>query len=420
MQKDITVYLIVHDYATDIRTGGGQRTHMFFEAAKKIARTEVIVLGMQPRPELAALFPGAAKVHRVRETGFPPRAPTRIGRLVASARRLGNIRRHFAPDPQVQRDIQAIVTRSDLSVVLVRYAYPYFKMGLSSDRNRSRLVMVDLDDLDDKKYETESRRRFGAIPTRLVMDPLVLAPLQRILAQGLAKTSGTWVCAAEDAQSYPGVISRIVPNVPYLPSGPAGGDRAFPRASTGQDVLFLASARHAPNQQGITWFLQTCWPALSDRFPDAELRIVGHKDWSFLRDGFGHLTRVHFGGTVADIATEYARARLAISPVTLGAGTKIKVVEAFAFGRPVVLTSHSARGFETHFSGQMAVADTAGAFVDACARFLSDPDLADRTGADLQAAQMAHFSFGAAVTRIVDDVQSAVGRAYPGRNGQST
>jgi glycosyltransferase involved in cell wall biosynthesis len=120
---------------------------------------------------------------------------------------------------------------------------------------------------------------------------------------------------------------------------------------------------------------------------------------------------------VPDLATEYARARLAISPVSLGAGTKIKVVEACAFGRPVVATSHSARGFEAAFAGDMAVADSPARFIDACARFLSDPALADRAGTALQAAQQAHFSFDAATTRIADDLRALIDAHQPDRAG---
>ncbi len=408
MQKDVTLFLVTHDYATDIRTGGGQRTMMFFEAAKKIARTEVIVLGITPRLEVTTLFPGAAAMHFVTEKGFPPRAPTRLGRLVATIRRLVAIRRHFAPDPQLRREVEAITTRPGLNVLLVRYAYPFFKMGLVSDPAAGRLVAVDLDDLDDKKYATESTRRFGRLFTRLVMAPVVLSPLYRMLSQGLAQATATWVCTKDDAQSYRGITSLIVPNVPYAQMGPKTQSSSIPLPSAARDVLFLASTRHAPNQRGIEWFLQNCWPTLAGRFPDTRLRIVGHGNWEFLKDSFGQLDRVHFGGTVKDVAAEYAQARLAISPVALGAGTKIKVVEACAFGRPIVVTPHSARGFEATFAGHMVVADSPEDFTEACARFLSDPALADRTGAALQAAQMAHFSFDSAVTRIVADVRSMV------------
>ena len=408
MPKDVTVFLVTHDYATDIRTGGGQRTMMFFEAAKKVAQTEVVILGISPRHELTRLFPGAAAVHYLTEKGFAPRAPTRVGRMVETVRRLVMIRRHFAPDPQLSREVAEIATRPGLNVLLVRYAYPFFKMGLANAPSAGRLVAVDLDDLDDKKYATESTRRFGRLFTRLVMTPLVLTPLYRMLSQGLARATTTWVCTTDDAHSYPGITSQIVPNVPFDQLGSNTPAPPFPKPSAARDVLFLASTRHIPNQRGIEWFLQNCWPTLADRFPDACLRIVGHGDWAFLKDRFGHLDRVHFGGTVTDVAAEYARARVAISPVALGAGTKIKVVEACAFGRPIVVTPHSARGFETPFAGHMAVADSPADFTEACARFLSDPALADRTGAALQAIQTAHFSFDAAVARIVADLHSMV------------
>lgn len=412
MPEDVTLFLVTHDYATDARSGGGQRTMLFYEAARKVARTEVIVLGIADRDGLRECFPDAAAFHFVRQAGFPERPSSRVRRFVATARRLAVIRRSFAPDPELRRDIQALTGRPGLSVLLVRYAYPFLKMGMASDAAVGRLVAVDLDDLDDRKYATESLRRFGKVFTRLIMSPLVLTPLSRMLSQELQGASTTWVCTGDDARAYPGITSQIVPNVPFAPSGSPPG---FPKPSAARDVLFLGSARHHPNQHGIEWFLKTCWPNLSAHFPDSQLRIVGNGDWGFLGARFGHLDRVHFGGLVPDLAREYARARLAISPVSLGAGTKIKVVEACAFGRPVVVTSHSARGFEQAFAGHMAVADSPCAYIDACARFLSDPAQADTAGAALQTAQMAHFSFDAATAKIAADIRAMIDAHAPER-----
>lgn len=408
MPKDVTVFLVTHDFATDARSGGGQRTMLFFEAAKKVARTEVIVLGINDRPGLRESFRDPAAFHFVKQTGFPERASSRLRRVAATIRRLAGIRRGFAPDPQLRRDIEALAHRPGLSVFLVRYAYPFMKMGMVSDPAAGRLIAVDLDDLDDRKYETESRRRFGTLFTQAVMGPLVLTPLHRMLSRGLRGASTTWVCAQDDARAYPGITSQIVPNVPYAPSSSALMGPGFPAPSTAGDVLFVGSARHLPNQHGIEWFLKNCWPALGNRFFDCRLRIVGNGDWGFLRERFSHLDRVHFGGSVPDLATEYAGARLAISPVSLGAGTKIKVVEACAYGRPVVVTSHSARGFEREFAGHMAVADSPQDFIDACARLLSDPAWADTTGAELQAAQTVHFSFDAATAKIAADLRAMI------------
>ncbi len=106
-------------------------------------------------------------------------------------------------------------------------------------------------------------------------------------------------------------------------------------------VLFVGSA-YLPNVDGLTWLLREVWPRL--RTAGVRLDVVGAVGSALAMRGIPAGVQLH--GPVADLQGAYARADLCINPVRYGSGLKIKCVEALAHGRPLVCTSHAARGLD--------------------------------------------------------------------------
>ena len=90
----------------------------------------------------------------------------------------------------------------------------------------------------------------------------------------------------------------------------------------------------------------------------ARLRLVGGGDWARSLDGIAAADRIDTPGFVADIGAAYASARLVICPLTEGGGSKVKLVEACAYGRPIVATSHSVRGFAPQLTDHILQANS--------------------------------------------------------------
>jgi len=66
--------------------------------------------------------------------------------------------------------------------------------------------------------------------------------------------------------------------------------------------------------------------------------------------------------TRPDLLEEYAEATLCLVPLIVGAGLKIKLVEAFCHGRTGAATSIGVQGLEGDVGGQVAVADDPDSF----------------------------------------------------------
>jgi glycosyltransferase involved in cell wall biosynthesis len=133
---------------------------------------------------------------------------------------------------------------------------------------------------------------------------------------------------------------------------------------------FIGLFSYPTNLDGVRWFLRECWPLIKRGVPDARLRLVG-------KDSDGPLkpvdTDVDGLGWMADPSDEIATWSAMIVPIRLGAGTRVKVAEAFSRKCPLVSTRLGAYGYEVADGQELLLADTPEAFAKACIRLIRQP-----------------------------------------------
>lgn len=148
-------------------------------------------------------------------------------------------------------------------------------------------------------------------------------------------------------------------------------------------VTFLGGLHWPPNQEGALWFLRVVWPAIVARVPAAHLTIIGK-----LPTAVTALTaavaaapgRVELTGYVDDPTSYLAETAAFIVPLHAGGGMRVKIVDAWSWGLPVVATSIGAEGIRYVDGDDILIADTASAFAEAVVRLLTDHALAERVG----------------------------------------
>jgi glycosyltransferase involved in cell wall biosynthesis len=123
-------------------------------------------------------------------------------------------------------------------------------------------------------------------------------------------------------------------------------------------ILFVGSGSYPPYERGLAWFVREVLPLVYAQTP-ATLDVVGHPPERPIS-----ARGVSYVGTVPDLATWYERAHVAIVPVFEGSGTRLKVIEAMAHGRPVVSTRLGAEGLPIESPAHYLQADRAAAFAD--------------------------------------------------------
>ncbi len=110
-----------------------------------------------------------------------------------------------------------------------------------------------------------------------------------------------------------------------------------------ETMLFLGSFRHLPNQEGLNWFTQKVLPAVLKRKPGARLVIVGSEPPP--RHSLPNLPdNIELRGFVEDVREPLGRYAVFVCPILSGSGMRVKLLEAFAAGIPVVSTPLGAEG----------------------------------------------------------------------------
>ncbi len=181
---------------------------------------------------------------------------------------------------------------------------------------------------------------------------------------------------AEARGLLPSIRGAVVPNAVDVEYFAPGADLPPPDRRT---VLFFGTLDYFPNQDGIRFFMRKVWPALARSRPNARLKLVGPRPTPEVLSWRG--PRVEVTGLVEDLRPHLAAASVIVVPLRVGGGTRLKILEALAMGRPVVSTTIGAEGLCVTHERELLIADDPSAFVAQVERVLDDPALGAHLGA---------------------------------------
>jgi glycosyltransferase involved in cell wall biosynthesis len=164
---------------------------------------------------------------------------------------------------------------------------------------------------------------------------------------------------------------EVYPNAYPVQEGWEERNDTLPLPNT---VVFSGNFEYHPNIDGVLYLMEEIWPEILRRNPEATLRLVGKGD-RFIRHLIRGACNVEVTGPVRDAVVEIARGAVAIAPLRSGSGTRIKILEAWAAGRPVVSTSLAAEGLAVKDGLNIALADDPKAFAASVCALLGNARL---------------------------------------------
>ena len=164
-------------------------------------------------------------------------------------------------------------------------------------------------------------------------------------------------------------------------------------------LLFVGALDYEPNTEAMSWFLREVWPVVHAGRPDVVLHVVGRG-----ADALGseaHADGVELLGKVDDLQAELDRADVSIVPIRVGAGTRLKVIEALANHLPMVTTTVGCEGIAVADGRTALIADDAESFAGAVLRLVADGDLRQRLADEGRELFDEHYTW----SRIRDGVE---------------
>lgn len=144
-------------------------------------------------------------------------------------------------------------------------------------------------------------------------------------------------------------------------------------------LFHIGSLEWAPNQEGIIWFLEKCWPEIHDKFPNLTFYVAGRNAPVWLQKKFA-FPKVIFKGEVTD-AYEFMNSKsIMVVPLFSGSGMRIKIIEGMALGKPIVTTPIGTEGISTTAGKNILIAENEIEFIDSISKLINDRKVFDKIG----------------------------------------
>jgi polysaccharide biosynthesis protein PslH len=138
-------------------------------------------------------------------------------------------------------------------------------------------------------------------------------------------------------------------------------------------LLFHGVMDWYPNRDAVEFFVQAILPRVRAKCPDVRLIVAGRNPPSQFVEKFRSDPKIEFTGTVPDMRPYLATATVVIVPLRVGGGTRIKILEACAAGKPIVSTSLGAEGLGLEPGKEIILADDPGEFALSVVDLLRNP-----------------------------------------------
>ncbi len=168
-------------------------------------------------------------------------------------------------------------------------------------------------------------------------------------------------------------------------------------------MLFIGTMSYAPCVDGAIFFSQQVLPLIRKAIPNARFLIVGADPDPEVRALESEAVEVT--GRVPEIEPYYSRASICVVPLRAGGGTRLKILEAMAFGRPVVSTSIGCEGLEVRDGQDLLVADEPEKIAAQVIRLLTDKDLYRQIADEARKTVEAQYDWDAIAGRLMDIYQ---------------
>lgn len=336
-------------------------------------------------------------VHAVKRT-YPPFLPSWLAEqlLQASSYRRGMDFRGIDSAPA--REVLARLLK-DPPRAVIAHRLPMMEL-VERLVPRSIPVVFDIDDVEHIAFG----RKIEAIvaPRDRFFARMTVPAIVRAERRAMRRASRTFVCSEHDRVVLEQALQSGGGQVVVLPN--SCRIRELRPTPAEPILLFVGTFGWPPNMEAADFFIRQCWNAIRSKVPAARLLVVGREPERIPAHA-SKVEGVEYPGFVEDLDSVYRRARLVICPVLRGGGTRVKLVEAAAHGKPVVSTTLGAEGLGFEHRVHALLADSPEDFTAGCIEVLNSDELAAGLSARIHAHAERRFSEASARTLVSETLR---------------
>ena len=259
-------------------------------------------------------------------------------------------------------------------------------------------VFLDLDDVEHISF-LRGIRQPPYWRTKF-LQYFLLPSLIRLERNSIALAQRTFVCSERDHRYLSNTwhLSRVsvVPNAVAMPKV-----HSPPEAPV---LMFIGVYSYGPNSVAADYLITRVWPIIRSELPEARLILAGSQP-EHIASFNAHHEGVEFTGFVEDLEALYRNVRVVCCPIQAGGGTRVKLIEAAAYGKAIVSTSLGAEGLDLINNKEILLRDDAVSFAQACLKLLRDQALCKTMGLAARARAENTYNLAVIIERIKAEIK---------------
>lgn len=230
--------------------------------------------------------------------------------------------------------------------------------------------------------------------------------LERYERAHCARFASNLMCSDLDRERLETICGNV--NTHVVPNGVDTEYFSPERRSSTEKLLVFAGRLSAYTNAEAARFIATeIWPAVVSRMPDATMDLVGYGPPSEVLALAESDERFAAPGFVDDVRTYIDRAMIYVCPIFDGGGTKLKILDAMAMGKPIVATRVACEGIDLVDGVSVLFAESGAEFVDAIERLRGNEALRSQLAAnarELAVDRYSYASIGRDLARLFDSI----------------
>jgi glycosyltransferase involved in cell wall biosynthesis len=177
---------------------------------------------------------------------------------------------------------------------------------------------------------------------------------RRLEQQMFQRMSRCLACSDKDAHQLNDLAPKA--RVEVIPNGVALDRPSLPPTADNPSLVFIGAMDYLPNYQGVLYFCEQVLPQIEQEIPDIKLNIIGRNPNPLVRR-LAQNPNISVLAEVDNIYDHLHPEQILVVPLTIGGGTRLKILDAMSLKLPIVSTSVGAEGLEVTPGEHILIAD---------------------------------------------------------------
>ncbi|HZK40463.1 MAG TPA: glycosyltransferase family 4 protein [Atribacterota bacterium] len=247
-------------------------------------------------------------------------------------------------------------------------AYYAIKDIIPFIKEKNIKIVLDAHNVEQIAFK-EASKIFGFI--KKTIGRWILPNFAKIENKAAKSVDHIFTCSDVDKAYFANIV-----NIKTITVIPNGADTMFFRTKKQvleNTLLFMGGVNYPPNEEALQYYFSEIYPLIKKKIPNIKIYALCGKPSQRIENIAKNDTSIIFPGFVVDVREYLNKAKICIAPLKSGSGTRLKILEYMAMGKPVVSTSKGAEGLEVESYKNILIADNPHDFANKIIWLIENP-----------------------------------------------